>query len=142
MQAAGWIVTDGATNLLTLDNETDARRALALARRYKSHCFLGRGNSRPNRSDYVIEYWDKPSGAPTTLDVEDCVRYDRAALRIADAGGQGFILTDGRTRLLAADSRKDAQTAWDIAQRYERVCFIGRGNTRVNQRDYIVQYWK
>jgi hypothetical protein len=142
LQAAGWAVSDGGTNLLTLDNESDARRALALARRYKGHCFLGRANSRPNRSDYVIEYWDKPSGAPTQIDVEDCVRYDRGALKIADAGAQGLVLTDGKTRLLAADNRKDAQKAWDIAQQYQQLCFVGRGNRRVNQRDYIVQYWK
>ena len=141
-RTAGWVITDGGSNLLTLDNETDARRALALAGRYKSHCFLGRGNTRPNRSDYVIEYWEAPTGAPTRIDVEDCVRYDKATLRIAEAGAQGFVLTDGRSRLLAADTRKDAQKAWDIAQQHSMLCFIGRGNRRLNQRDYIVQYWK
>jgi hypothetical protein len=138
----GWVLTDGASNLLTLDNESDARKALALAGRYKSHCFLGRGNSRPNRSDYVIEYWEAPTSAPTVIDAEDCVRYDRAALRIVEQGAQGFVLTDQRSRLLAADTQKDAQKAWDIAQKHTMLCFIGRGNRRVNQRDYIVQYWK
>jgi serine/threonine protein kinase len=141
-QAAGWIVTDGSANLLTLDNESDARKALALAARFKSHCFLGRGNSRPNRSDYIIEYWDQPTGAPTRIDAEDCVGYDRSALRITEAGGNGFFLGDGRTRLLAADTKEDAQKAWEIAQASRQLCFIGRGNRRVNQRDYIVQYWK
>jgi hypothetical protein len=138
----GWVLTDGAANLLTLDNESDARKALALAGRYKSHCFLGRANSRPNRSDYVIEYWEAPTSAPTVIDAEDCVRYDRAALRIVEQGAQGFVLTDQRSRLLAADTQKDAQKAWDIAQKHAMLCFIGRGNRRVNQRDYIVQYWK
>jgi hypothetical protein len=76
------------------------------------------------------------------IDAEDCVRYDPAALRIAESGAQGFVLTDGRSRLLAADTQKDAQKAWDIAQKHSMLCFIGRGNARVNQRDYIVQYWK
>ena len=141
-RSAGWVLTDGSSNLLTLDNESDARQALALARRYKSHCFLGRGNTRPNRSDYIIEYWEAPTRAPTVIDAEDCVRYDAGALRIAESGAQGFVLTDGRSRLLAADSRKDAQKAWDIAQKHSMLCFIGRGNRRLNQRDYIVQYWK
>jgi serine/threonine protein kinase len=141
-RTAGWTVTDGSTSLLTLDNESDARKALALAARHKSHCFLGRGNTRPNRSDYVIEYWEKPTGAPTVIDVEDCVRYDRRGLRIVEAGANGFFLTDGRSRLLAADTRKDAQKAWEIAQANQMLCFIGRGNRRVNQRDYIVQYWQ
>lgn len=141
-RSAGWVLTDGSTNLLTLDNESDARQALALARRYKSHCFLGRGNTRPNRSDYIIEYWEAPTRAPTVIDAEDCVRYDAGALRIAESGAQGFVLTDGRSRLLAADKQKDAQKAWDIAQKHTSLCFIGRGNRRLNQRDYIVQYWK
>jgi len=141
-KAAGWTVSDGSSNLLTLDNESDARKALALAARHKSHCFLGRANTRPNRSDYVIEYWEKPTGAPTVIDAEDCVRYDKAGLRIVEAGANGFFLTDGRTRLLAADTRQDAQKAWEIAQGHQTLCFIGRGNRRVNQRDYIVQYWK
>jgi hypothetical protein len=141
-RSAGWVLTDGSNNLLTLDNESDARQALALARRYKSHCFLGRGNTRPNRSDYIIEYWEAPTRAPTVIDAEDCVRYDGGALRIAESGAQGFVLTDGRSRLLAADTQKDAQKAWDIAQKHSTLCFIGRGNRRLNQRDYIVQYWK
>ena len=139
---AGWVLTDGSNNLLTLDNESDAQQALSLARRYKSHCFLGRGNTRPNRSDYIIEYWEAPTRAPTVIDAEDCVRFDAGALRIAESGAQGFVLTDGRSRLLAADTRKDAQKAWDIAQKHSMLCFIGRGNRRLNQRDYIVQYWK
>jgi hypothetical protein len=121
---------------------SDAQQALAFARRYKSHCFLGRGNTRPNRSDYIIEYWEAPTRAPTVIDAEDCVRYDAGGLRIAESGAQGFVLTDGRSRLLAADNQKDAQKAWDIAQKHSMLCFIGRGNRRLNQRDYIVQYWK
>jgi hypothetical protein len=125
-----------------LDNETDARRALALAKRHKAHCFLGRENARPNRNDYVIEYWEGASGVPTRIDVEDCVPLDRPSLRIADLGAAGWVLADSRARLLLADSRDDARRAWEIAQRSSALCFIGRGNGRTNQRDYLVQYWR
>ena len=141
-KSAGWVVTDGSTNLLLLDNETDARRALALAKRHKAHCFLGRENGRPNRSDYVIEYWEGASGVATRIDVEDCIPLDRPALRIADLGAAGWVLADNRARLLSADSRDDARRAWEIAQRSTALCFIGRGNARSNQRDYLVQYWR
>jgi hypothetical protein len=141
-KATGWVVTDGAANLLLLDNETDARRALALAKRHKAHCYLGRENERPNRNDYVIEYWEGASGVATRIDVEDCVALDRPALRIADLGPMGWVLADNRTRLLYADSREDAKRAWEIAQQHSALCFIGRGNTRSNQRDYLVQYWR
>ena len=141
-KAAGQVVTDGSTDLLALDTETDARRALALAKRYKAHCFLGRNNTRPNKSEFVIEYWEEPSGVATTIDAEDCVALDKPALRIADQGPQGWVLADSRRVLLLADSRADAQKAWEIAQRHSALCFIGRGNTRPNQRDYLVQYWR
>lgn len=139
---SGWVVGDGANVLLTLDNESDARKALALARRYKAHCYIGRGNPRSNRNDYVIEYWEAPSGIATALDIEDCVGYARDAIQISDAGARGLVIGDGRTRLLLADNREDAQLAATIAQRHRGLCFIGRGNPRANQRDYVVQYWK
>jgi hypothetical protein len=57
-------------------------------------------------------------------------------------GAQGFVLADARQRLLLADTKEDARRAWEIAQRHGAQCFIGRGNRRPNQRDYIVQYWR
>jgi eukaryotic-like serine/threonine-protein kinase len=142
-KAAGWGVGDGGSNLLTLDAETDARRALTLARGFKRHCYLGRGNTRPNRSEYVIEYWDGSSGAPLLIPPpEDCQAYDRTALRIMEVGPQGWLLTDGKLRLTLADNQKDGKRAWDIALQNTQLCFIGRGNRRPNHRDYVVQYWK
>jgi hypothetical protein len=55
--ARGWLLTDGQSRMLMLDNEEDAKKALALARRHTQHCFIGRGNRRPNRKDYIVEYW-------------------------------------------------------------------------------------
>jgi hypothetical protein len=141
-KASGWGVSDGSHDIATLDNQTDARRAMALARAYKRHCYLGRANVRPDRSDYIIEYWDGASGLPAVLDVEDCQRYDRANLRIQDVAGQGWMLTDGKQRLTMADTQADAKHAWDIALANDQFCFIGRGNRRPNHRDYVVQYWK
>jgi hypothetical protein len=128
--------------VLALDNETDARRALALAKRHKAHCYLGRNNPLPNKSDFIIEYWDGASGVATTIETEDCVALDKPALGIAEARSGGWVLADSKQRLLAAATREDAHRAWEIAQRHSALCFIGRGNKRPNQRDYIVQYWK
>jgi Bacterial Ig-like domain (group 2) len=138
----GWIVTDGSNTLLTLDEELDARRAMQLARAYKSHCYLGRLNKRPNHNNYVIEYWTNPSGAQIVVENEDCEPFTPAQLRITDNGAQGFTLLDGRKTLVVADSRDDAQKIWEVAQQHSAQCFIGRGNRRPNQRDYVVQYWR
>lgn len=40
-----------------LDNEQDAKAALAMAKQHTSQCFIGRDNKRPNRKDYIIQYW-------------------------------------------------------------------------------------
>ena len=87
--AAGWAVTDGHTPLLTLDTKSDAQRGLALVQRYRRHCFLGRSNTHPNRSDYVIEYWEQPTHAPTVIQPERCTPYDRRALKLVDAMSAG-----------------------------------------------------
>ena len=142
-QGVGFVLGAAGSVMLTLDSENDAKRALALARGYKSHCYLGRGNSRPNRSDFITEYWKVPSGAQIAIDAEDCEAYSRSALRVVDQGPQGFAVLEGTgRRLVQADNQADAQMARTIAQQHTRLCFIGRGNKRPNQRDYIVQYWR
>jgi hypothetical protein len=141
-KGAGWGVSDGSKDVTTLDNQTDAQRAYALARAYKRHCYLGRANTRPDRSEYVIEYWDNPTGLPLTIDVEDCRRYQPTALRIVEVSGKGWALTDGKQTLTMADTQGDAKHAWDIARANGQLCFIGQGNRRPNHRDYVVQYWK
>ena len=55
--ASGWLLTDGDSRMLILDNRSDAQLALDVGGLYSDHCFIGRGNSRPNRSSYILEYW-------------------------------------------------------------------------------------
>jgi serine/threonine protein kinase len=139
----GWMLTDGSNAvLLTLDNEQDARRSLSLARRYKAHCFVGRLNKRPNRSDYVREYWKTPTGTTTQIDGEECTSYDPAAATITERGPEGFAVVSGRQLYLLTDSRTDAQQIWDLARRSSSHCLIGGRNKRENRRDFTVEYWK
>jgi hypothetical protein len=53
----GWLLTDGRSNIQWLDNQSDADRALAIARRFSQYCFIGRNNRRPERQDYIVKYW-------------------------------------------------------------------------------------
>ena len=76
------------------------------------------------------------------VDDRDCVAYSLTGLRLQDNAGQGLALQDGKNVLVLLDTRQDAQRAWDIAKQFTRLCSIGRGNKRPNQRDYVVQYWK
>ena len=73
---------------------------------------------------------------------EDCINYNREALQVIDEGQRGWLLTDGRSRMLGLDNEEDAKAALALARRHTAQCFIGRNNRRPNRKDYIVQYWK
>ena len=85
-----------------------------------------------------------PTTPPPTAAIvpEDCLPYNPANLRIVNEGASGWLLTDGVSRMLLLDSQQDAQNALILAKRYTKQCFIGRGNTRSNRKDYIVEYWE
>jgi Caspase domain len=140
--ASGWLLTDGRSRMLILDNEADAKDALALAQQHTSHCFLGRNNTRPNRRSYIVNYWTGNSGIKTTIQQKDCLSYNPTNLRIVDEGASGWLLTDGRSRMLILDNEADAKDALALAQQHTSHCFIGRNNTRLNRHNYIVEYWQ
>jgi hypothetical protein len=140
--ATGWFLTDGTSRMVLLDNQADARSALALAQRHTAHCFIGRDNPRPNRNDYIIGYWAGSSGRRTTIAKEDCIAYRTASLRIVDQGATGWLLTDGLSRMNVLDNQQDAANALTLARQFSRQCFIGRNNTRPDRTAYIVQYWQ
>jgi N-formylglutamate amidohydrolase len=52
-----WLLTDGRSRMLMLDDRAQAEAALQLARQHRAHCFVGRDNKRQNRATYVVEYW-------------------------------------------------------------------------------------
>ncbi|MGH3646424.1 MAG: hypothetical protein ACRDTM_04510 [Micromonosporaceae bacterium] len=54
---AGWRLIDGSHAMLLLDTAEDAERARLMAGDHSKLCFIGRGNSRPDRSRYIVEYW-------------------------------------------------------------------------------------
>ena len=140
--ASGWLLTDGISRMLVLDNQADARNALALARRHTSHCFIGRGNGRSNRQSYIVEYWKGDSGINTNMTNEDCITYNPNNLAVRNEGALGWLLTDGRSRMRMLDNREDARQAKDLAESNTRQCFIGRNNSRPNRVNYIVNYWQ
>lgn len=54
----GWrLVSNEAHFLAILDNESDAKAALTMAKKYTQVCYIGRGNRRANRRNYILQYW-------------------------------------------------------------------------------------
>ncbi|MEW6472174.1 MAG: hypothetical protein AB1679_07880 [Actinomycetota bacterium] len=140
--AAGWLLTDGSSRMLILDNESDAKSALALAKAHTKQCFIGRNNQRPDRKTYIVEYWEGTSGlAAAPISPQDCLPYDPANVRIIDEGATGWLLTDGVSRMLVLDNQTDAGNALTLAKRHRAHCFIGRSNQRADRASYIVEYW-
>ncbi len=52
-----WLLTDGLQRLVIYDNQADANLGLTVARQHTQICFIGRNNTRPNRSDFISTYW-------------------------------------------------------------------------------------
>ena len=141
--AQGWLLTDGVSRMLMLDSQADAGRALALARRHTAHCFIGRGNSRPDRAEYITHYWTGSSGIATTIPGEDCVSYGPATVGVFDRGALGWRMEDGSHAMLLFDNQADANRGLVVARGAGgRLCFIGRGSSRPDRRSYIVEYWR
>jgi eukaryotic-like serine/threonine-protein kinase len=140
--SSGWQLTDGRSSMLILDNQADAQAALNQAKRHTAHCFIGRGNTRTNRRSYIVQYWPGNSGINTSIASEDCIGYNQSQLAIVNEGANGWLLTDGASRMLMLDNETDARNALALARRYTQQCFIGRSNARTNRIDYIVDYWK
>jgi hypothetical protein len=141
--ADGWLLTDGSSRMAMLDNQADAERALALARRHTAHCFIGRGNPRPNRMDYVRDYWTGSSGISTVIQGEDCVAYNPVTVNVFDRGDLGWRMEDGDHWMLLYHDQADANRGLAVAKANTgRLCFIGRGNSRPDRSSYITEYWR
>jgi hypothetical protein len=109
------------------DNTGD--KVLALAKRYRKHCYIGRSNTRVDeRGNYIFDYWRDPSGMkPTIPDQEDdCSSYDPTNLRADDMGGEyGWRVKDDDHVLHLFDNESDAKKGKLVLAKYHQVCFIG-----------------
>ncbi len=141
-----WLLTDGHSRMAMFDSRDDATKALALAQRYSLHCFIGRHpSSRPGvtvatRRNYILKYWDGPTGKETVIPAETCTTYDPAQLRTTDKGVEGWIVTDGRTLTLTLDNEADAMAALALAKRYTSYCTIGHNDWA--KHSSRMDYWK
>jgi hypothetical protein len=87
-------------------------------------------------------WWRGDSGIPFSITGEDCISYNTSGLRIENEGANGWLLTDGNSRMVTLDNQADAEQALTVTRRFTKECFIGRNNTRANRSDYIMRYWR
>jgi hypothetical protein len=109
------------------DNTGD--KVLALAKRYRKHCYIGRSNTRVDeRGNYIFDYWRDPSGMKPTIpdQEEDCSAYDRHNLRADDmGGGYGWRVKDDDHVLHLFDNESDAKKGKTVLAKYSQICHIG-----------------
>jgi hypothetical protein len=126
-------VTDGAHEVLTVDGQDGdmvGQQALALAQRYKKHCYIGRDNARADQNAYIFDYWRTASGQnPDIPGLDDlCSTYDKHNLTVEDMGGSdGWRVKDHDHVLHLFDTGTDAHNGAIVLGKYGRACSIGGG---------------
>lgn len=58
LDAKGWRIRDGNHWMLLAHDMNDALAILRIVERHTKMCFIGRGNHRPNRKNYIMTYWE------------------------------------------------------------------------------------
>jgi len=141
--ADGWRLAAGLDDLLLFDTEADALVGLAIAGNHTELCFLGRGNTQPDPSRYVHQFWQGDSGVRVPVPGrEDCLGYDPTNLSIENRSGDVWLLAEDDDPMTSFDGEADALAGLALAQAFSEHCYIGRGNERPERRLYIIDYWK
>jgi hypothetical protein len=130
--AAGiWAIVDGNIEVMRLHggpSENVGQKGVALAKRYRQHCYIGRNNTREEKYSYIFDYWRNPSGQnPAIADQEDdCSGYDKNNLTVENMGsGQGWRVKDHDHVLHLFDNETDARNGKLVLSKYDKICFIG-----------------
>jgi hypothetical protein len=122
-----------------------------VARNWERLCFIGRGDTGPDRYRHIVHYFKQPSGlplgpGPVTL---DCVTYDPDDLDIYHGPGHpampdedDWALFSGPTPLLFLATESDALRAQIVASGYTRLCVIGADNDRPDPYRYRMHWWR
>jgi hypothetical protein len=137
-----WQVVEGGTHyMLAYKREIDAQTALAVAKRYTKHCFIGRGNTRTDRYRYIMDYYRSLSGIATVIPSPDCLTHNGDNLSIEDLGATGWRVNQGGEAIALFDTKADAQAAILVMKHYNRHCYIGRGYSGSDRLKYITDYF-
>ena len=135
LYAAGvWAVKQGQNEIVRVyggPSDNVGQKALALAKRYSQVCFIGRGNHRDGKDEFIFEYWRNPSGINTTIpdSADDCSPYNRNNLTVEDMGsGYGWRVKDHDHVLQVFDNEADARNGKIVLAKYNQICSVPSDN--------------
>jgi hypothetical protein len=145
-----WILRDGSHSMKLFDTKADAEDGKKVARNWSRLCFIGRNNTRAERSRFIFTYFRMPSGLPLgPAPTFECIAYDKTKLTIysgaahpALPGETTWALHSGATPLLFFASEPDALRGKLVAAENKQLCLIGHGNSRPDPSRYILEYWR
>ena len=104
-------------------------KLLALAKRYRKHCYIGRSNTRvEERGNYIFDYWRNLSGMKPAIpgQEDDCSSYNRNNLTVEDMGdGYGWRVKDHDHVLHLFDNESDARKGKLVLAKYSQICSVG-----------------
>jgi len=130
-EAGIYQISDGSHVVLRLHGgpgENVGAQGVALAKRYKRHCFLGRPNSREEHGEYVFDYWRDASGSTPSIPDENCSDYNKNNLTVEDmGGGNGWRVKDHDHVLQLFDNESDARNGKLVLAKYSHICFLDEG---------------
>jgi hypothetical protein len=129
-EAGIWTINDGDTQVMRLQGSPSGNtgdKGLALAKLWKSHCFIGRNNHRDEKYAYIFDYWRNSSGIHTTIpdQDEDCSPYNRNNITVDDMGDGAYRVKDHDHVLHGFDTKQDANNGKLVLAKYSQICFIG-----------------
>lgn len=133
-EAGIYSIREGSKEVLRLPGgpgENVGEQGLALAQRYRKHCFIGRTNDREDRHVFIFDYWRDASGAKPAIadEEENCSDYNRNNLMVDDMGsGHGWRVKDHDHVLHVFDNEKDARDGKLVLAKYHQICFLGHSN--------------
>ncbi|GIH08056.1 hypothetical protein Rhe02_61230 [Rhizocola hellebori] len=128
-EAGFYMIRDGGKELLRLaggPGSNIGQQGVALAKRYKKLCFLGRGNTREESNQYIFEYWRDSSGNNPSIPDENCGNYDKNNLTVENMGGNdGWRVLDHNNPLQLFNNESDARNGKLVLAKYSKICRIG-----------------
>jgi hypothetical protein len=119
----------------------DAQDGLTLARHYTHSCYSGRGYGGPDRASYLVSYRRGGTGPLPALIREDCDPYDPARIEIRP-DSPGWTVFDGTTRVARLFFEEDAARILVVARQHQARCYIGRGRTYSDGRQFATSYFR
>jgi hypothetical protein len=136
-----WQIVTSNSTPLAFKRQVDAEAGLALVKAYKKHCFIGRGNTRPDRARYIMDYWLEPVQNSPAITSPDCLPHTPSQLLATDAGSLGWRVEGGSESIALFDTKADADNAILVMKHYNRHCYIGRGYTGADRLNYISNWF-